>query len=30
MPLRLIRAVEEVLLLAECWKLHGSPPGRLH
>jgi hypothetical protein len=30
MPLRLIRAVEEILLLTECWKLQGSPPERRH
>ena len=30
LPLRLIRAVEEILLSAECWKLEGSPPGKAH
>jgi hypothetical protein len=30
LPLRLIRAVEEILLSAECWKLQGSPPGKSH
>jgi hypothetical protein len=30
LPLRLIRAVEEILLSAECWKLRGSPPGKSH
>jgi hypothetical protein len=29
-PLRLVRAVEEILLSAECWKLEGSPPGKAH
>ena len=29
-PLRLVRAVEEILLSAECWKLQGSPPGKSH
>jgi hypothetical protein len=30
MPLRLLRAVEEILLSAECWKLQGSPRGKAH
>jgi len=30
LPLRLIRAVEEILLSAECWKLKGSPRGKAH
>jgi hypothetical protein len=29
-PRRLVRAVEEILLSAECWKLQGSPPGKAH
>jgi hypothetical protein len=30
LPLRLLRAVEEILLSAECWKLQGSPRGKAH
>jgi hypothetical protein len=31
MPRRLVRAIEEILMLDECWKLRGTkPPRRLH